>query len=164
MALTYEPIATTTLTSSTSTVTFSSISATYTDLVVVTQIVGTTGSNIGLRFNNTAGSGYSNTTINGNGTSASTARDTNSAYIPIDGLGYPSSGHNSTVITNIPNYANTSVFKTLVSQSSNPQNGTSVIVGLWQSTTAINRLDFFVAASGNMGAGSTFTVYGVKAA
>lgn len=164
MALTYEPIATTTLGAGTSTVTFTSIPATYTDLVVVTQVAGTTGSNIGMRFNNTAGSAYSNTWIGGNGTQSVTSRDTNSAYIPIDGYAYPTNGTSSSVVTNIPNYANTNVFKTALCQAGNSAQGTSVILGLWQSTTAINRLDFFVAASGNLGAGSTFTVYGVKAA
>jgi hypothetical protein len=43
MAITYEPIATTTLGSATSTVTFSSISGSYTDLVAVFEVTLTSG-------------------------------------------------------------------------------------------------------------------------
>ncbi len=60
MPATYEPLATTTLGSAASSVTFSSISGSYTDLVVVFS--GTAGggnSNLILTFNSDTGSNYS---------------------------------------------------------------------------------------------------------
>ncbi len=54
--LTYEPIATTTLSSAQQTITFSSISASYTDLVLIASRrysnVGTGAENTFIRFNN----------------------------------------------------------------------------------------------------------------
>jgi hypothetical protein len=72
MAITYEPIATTTLGSAAADVTFTSISGTYTDLVLVavTQI-GSSGDYLGVQFNSDTGTNYSRTRLSGNGTSAS---------------------------------------------------------------------------------------------
>ena len=162
---TYTPIATTTLGSATASVTFSSIVSTYTDLVLIAQIVGTATSNIALKFNNAGGTAYSNTWLGGNGTSASSSRDTSSAYIPIDGgNGYPASGETSIYNISINNYANTSIYKTLLSRANNAARGLAAVVGLWQSTAAINRIDIFVANGANLGSGSTFTLYGIQAA
>ena len=70
MAITYEPIATTTLGSAQASVSFSSFSG-YTDLVLV--CVATTASDdqfLSVQFNGDTGSNYSNTYMTGNGSTA----------------------------------------------------------------------------------------------
>jgi hypothetical protein len=63
MTATYEKIATTTLGSTTATVTFSSISGAYTDLVLVERLVKSiTGGSLQVRFNSDTGTNYSATT------------------------------------------------------------------------------------------------------
>ena len=82
MPSTYEPIATTTLGSTAATITFSSIPATYTDLRIA--LVGSLsgGGNYGnLRFNSDSGSNYSVTILRGNGSAASSARQSNATEI-----------------------------------------------------------------------------------
>lgn len=70
MAATYEPIATTTASGSSSSITFSSISSAYTDLVLVANASVTSGSDTAiLRFNGDTGSNYSRTFLSGNGSS-----------------------------------------------------------------------------------------------
>jgi len=77
MPSTYTPIATTTLGSAASSVTFSSISGAYTDLVLVGA--GTLASNLYLnvKFNNDTGSNYSRTELYGDGSSAASYRESN---------------------------------------------------------------------------------------
>mgnify|MGYP003326735737 FL=1 len=107
MAVTYEPLATTTLTSAQSTVTFSSISGSYTDLVLVTNVKDSNGACY-LRFNNDSGTNYSRTWLTGNGSTASSNRNSNSnqVYIVADTTNYEMN------ITNIMNYSNSSTYKT----------------------------------------------------
>jgi hypothetical protein len=75
---TYTPIATTTLGSAASSVTFSSIAGTYTDLRIVYSTVSSADAGNYLRFNSDSGSNYSNTTLFGNGSSAGSNRNTSS--------------------------------------------------------------------------------------
>jgi hypothetical protein len=69
MPRTYEPIASTTLGTASGTISFDSIAATWTDLVLVLNFgVATAGPTIRLRFNDDSGSNYSYTYLGGNGT------------------------------------------------------------------------------------------------
>jgi len=61
MPATYEPIATTTLGSAAATITFSSIPATYTDLVIVFAGTATANLNPLMSFNSDSGTNYSTT-------------------------------------------------------------------------------------------------------
>lgn len=164
---TYEPIATTTLASATNTVTFSSIPATYTDLVLISASAGATNSvNETLQFNADTGSNYSRTRLGGNGTSADSGRNTSTTYITINYWSYPETTLGKYMSkTSIFNYAG-STNKTTLSESANAATGVDRIVGLWRSTSAINRID--ITSPGGAGyefkIGSTFTLYGIKSA
>ena len=77
MPATYEPIATTTLGSAASSITFSSIAGTYTDLrVVFTPQGATAGVSAYLEFNGISTTTYSETYLQGNGTTASSGQVT----------------------------------------------------------------------------------------
>ena len=160
MASTYEKIATTTLGSATATVTFSSISASYTDLVIIFNGALTTGFDaIAVTANNDTGSNYSRTFLTGDGSTASSSRSSNASSIQLGIVG----SENSNDIFQINNYSNTTTYKTFLCRGNSSANQVRVTVGLWRSTAAINRLDF-VASSSTFIAGSTFTLYGIKSA
>jgi len=162
MPSTYEPIATQTLGSAAASVTFSSIPSTYTDLVIVTSIRGDASQNANIRFNNDTASNYSDTYLEGNGTSASSGRRTSQTSI-VDGGFYTSTASTFSVgLIHINNYANTTTYKTALFRS-NRSDAVQAVVGLWRSTSAINRIDI-IAGSGNFEIGSTFSIYGIKAA
>ena len=74
--ITYTPIATTDVTSSVADVTFSSISGSYTDLVLIISPISTatSGVDIAFQFNSDTGSNYSLTGLYGNGSSATSYR------------------------------------------------------------------------------------------
>jgi hypothetical protein len=161
MAITYEPIATTTLGSSASSITFSSIPSTYTDLRLV--FVGTSAANVPgeIRFNGDTGSNYSRTYMSGNGSSASTSTDINQTNISIGASAITSVPMMNTI--DVFSYAG-STFKTCLIISSDDRNGSGTAdqqVALWRSTSAINQIRLTVDLTANFTAGTTATLYGI---
>ena len=157
---TYEPIATTTLGSAQTSITFSSIPSTYTDLVLV--ISGTVSTNYGpnLQFNNDTSGNYSQTNYYGDGTSVASARESNGTVCYI---GWLSTAQGNTV-AHIMNYANTTTYKTVLSQGAN---ASSYFVGrfsMWRSTAAINSIKISLDGTITLGSGTSATLYGVTAA
>lgn len=166
MPATYEPIATTTLSSSASSFTFSSIPGTYTDIrLVIVPITGTTSDdNFVLRFNGdtTGNTLYSMTRVYGSGTTASSNRIGNDEWWNlVVGRGVSSTPTLQTV--DIFSYAG-STFKTgLISHSADNNGGGFVTrqVGLYRSTSAITQITVSTL-SYNLVAGTTATLYGIK--
>lgn len=160
MASTYTPIATTTLGSAASSVTFSSIPSTYTDLVLVFNgsNLGSAGQDIVVNFNGDTGTNYSRTYLLGNGTAASSGRSSNAASWAPGGL-YP----NSFYTIHFMNYSNTTTYKTMIARDSVPDAYPALTVGLWRSTSAINSITALVQGA-NFSTGSTFTLYGIASA
>ena len=174
MPTTYEPIATTTLGSAQSSITFSSISASYTDLVVVLSnvVCSVNSSNlllaVGTGNSIDGGSNYSYTNLTGDGTTARSNRASNQTKILI---GYWQAASNSTsypsqAIYHIQNYSNTTTYKTVIGRGTvvNSTGGeVSAVVGLWRNTAAINTIQLY-PDTGNYNAGTIATLYGIKAA
>lgn len=171
MAKTYEPIATTTLGSAAASYTFSSIPATYTDLIIVASIKAdsTTIATPALRFNGDTTSNYSATWIYGSGSSAASSRTGSATSLYTgDYIAGVESTNFATFITEIFNYANTTTFKTVISRNNqvNSADGeTGATVGQWRKTPeAITTILYTSTNGANYAAGSTFTLYGIKAA
>ena len=170
VAATYEPIATYTVPSDTASYTFNSIPQTYTDLVLIINMqstyTGDSGNGARLQFNGDTGSNYSDTNLRGNGSSASSYRQSNLTYIQIGLL--PSSGGGTPAgtlgvgIAQIMNYANTTTYKTVLGRTNNSFAFIEASAGLWRNTAAITSVTYF--GDGNIKAGSTFTLYGIKGA
>jgi len=165
MTATYDCIATTTLSSAQSSVTFSSISGSFTDLVLVTSMKAAAGySSFGLmmQFNGDTGSNYSYTFMLGNGSSASSGRASNTS----SGLiGTVSDSQFNICVSHIHNYSNTNTYKTFVSRDNAPNIRTGACVSLWRNTSAITSILVKVdsGASNLLLSGSTFSLYGIKA-
>jgi threonine dehydratase len=167
MSATYEPIATTTASGSANSITFSSISSAYTDLILVANGQVATAANMYLQFGNGSidtGSNYSDTRLiaENTGTVASN-RASNGTYIRLDGYAFWRTSYSATNIIQIQNYSNTSTNKTALVRSGNASGGVDAIVGLWRSTSAINTIKFGTIGGANISSGSTFTLYGIKA-
>lgn len=161
MPATYDKIATNTLGSATSTVTFSSIAGTYTDLVLIMNSNSNSGTiDSVMRYNGDTGTNYSWTELQGDGTSATSARFSTQNYIYTMNQ-YTSSI--STSIISIQNYSNTTTNKTALIRNNNAAAYVNAAVGLWRSTAAITSVTL-LSTAGSYAAGSTFTLYGIKAA
>jgi hypothetical protein len=168
---TYEPIATTTLGSATPTITFSSITGTYTDLVVVSTVAFNNSDSLAFRFNGDSSSStlYSWTMVSGNGSSTSSTRQSNGARGLADYNGFPTSTVGEYVsILQIMNYSNSTTFKTAISRGNSAVSGhgTDGIMSLYRSTSPITSitLGMGTAMTQNFAVGSTITLYGIKAA
>jgi hypothetical protein len=168
MTVTYEAIATYTAPSAQANYTFTSIPATYTDLILVMSYSLNTGtSSTFMRFNGDTTSNYSDTYLAGHAiSSAISGRDSSSSNgirIAAVAVGAADNSIRTTIVA-VQNYANTTTFKTALVRDNQAANETSAIVGLWRKTPeAINSIFVFNGASANFNTGSTFTLYGIKA-
>jgi len=156
-------IATTTLGSAASTITFSSIPATYTDLkIVFTGTATASGDDLLLRFNGDTGTNYSVTALQGNGATASSFRSTSIAFVYLAG--------SASMSTTIPTFSEVDIFsyagstnKTLLAQYSGDFNGSGVTnktVGLWRNTAAITSVSLLLLAT-TFKVNTTATLYGI---
>jgi hypothetical protein len=157
---TYTPIATTTLGSDTASYTFSSISGSYTDLIIVGSVkVGGSGDYLGVQFNGDTGSNYSRTRLSGNGSAASSERESNAVRVNM----YNQSNANFFPnILHIMNYANTTTYKTFLSRNDISEWNTNAQVALWRNTAAITSITLI--GGGNLATGTTLTLYGIASA
>jgi hypothetical protein len=165
---TYEPIATTSPTTNPTEITFSSIPATYTDLVlVVTAKASPDGGDIYIIVNNDTGSNYSWTNIWGNGSSTGSANGSNIAFgLLVDYYGTVGTNNNHLLIANFNNYANTTTYKTCLARSNNAAGGVDSTISMWRSTAAINslRLGIGSARTDTFSTGTVATLYGIASA
>jgi hypothetical protein len=162
--ITYTPLATTTLGSAAASVEFTSISGSYTDLILVSFPKRTTQSDAAIYAypnSDTTGNLASHTAVYGNGTSALSNRRSNSNGVRIGVIG---TGEAGTQIAQFMNYANTNVFKTVLSRENRAEEYTFGVVSLWRNTNAITSLLIQVSDASNFASGSTFSLYGITAA
>ena len=156
---TYTPIYTTTLGSAQSSVTLNSFSG-YTDLILIASgTVGTDGA-VRFQFNGDTGSNYSSTLLYGNGSSAISVRGSNETT----GSGGRLGTVVSTSILQFMNYSNSTTYKTVISRGNSSNAIVATQVSLWRSTSAITSILVKPESAANFDAGSTFTLYGIKAA
>ena len=165
---TYTPIAT--VSTSAASYTFSSIPSTYTDLILVGNLRSTkntgTSDTLFLRFNGDSSSGfYSSTRLFGNGSSATSSRQTdqNEIAVPEISADGDTAGIFAPTLIQIMNYSNSTTYKTALNRTNTANVLVGAIVGLWRNTSAINSITV-LPAGGNFKAGSTLTLYGIAAA
>lgn len=156
-------IATTTLGSATSTITFSSIPATYTDLrLVLVARASVDNSSVAFRLNNDSSTVYSLTSIYGNGSSAVSSRSDGQSRGFLQAWNGMMTATTTAYFADIFSYTG-STFKTVLATGNEDVNGAgsiSSVVNLWRNTAAVNRLDL-IAVGANFSIGTTATLYGI---
>lgn len=166
MANTYTLIASNTVSTAVSSVTFSSIPATYTDLVIKMSVRKANNDyDIELKFNGIS-SGYSGRYLEGNGASASSG---NYSSLTQAWSGTASNSNQTTGIFGnseiyIPNYLSSNN-KSLSADGVNETNGTTayshLLAWLWSNTAAITSIELNANGS-TFVQYSTFYLYGIK--
>jgi hypothetical protein len=158
-------------------VTFSNIPQTYQHLRILghAKSTRTDGSdNVGLRFNSDTGqnymdvfvAGYDNATYNADGTLA--GDHVRTCHVPGWETGYTSQF--STVDIIVSHYHDASVWKSITASPGGAYNVAAALmlavagVGWWKSTSPITSIRLFArnAASQNLAAGTTFSLYGIR--
>jgi hypothetical protein len=169
MPNTYELISSNTLSATTSSITFSAIPSRFTDLVVRISARGSNaavGTQLGVRYNNSTSTIYSNTYLTSNGSAASS---TNMSANNGDEVNNGTSGASSTSNTfgsteiYIPNYtvsANKPISWFTVSENNATTAHITTSASLFGSTTAISSL--VINYNQSLLSGSSFYLYGIK--
>lgn len=168
MANTYTLIASNTLTGSQTSVTFSSIPSTYTDLLL-RYSARSTGASLVLRFYTNSGtpaSTFSYTSLIGNGAAASSSRNSAQSYW-LDTNGLPASTYTANTFNNgdlyIPNYA-VSATKVASNFSVTETNATTAYIeldaNLKGTTETVTQL--YIETANGFAVGSSFYLYGIK--
>jgi hypothetical protein len=159
---TYTPIATTTLGSAVASYTFSSISGSYTDLVLVASWGRTAGlASMVLQLNGDTATNYSVITLEGAGTTAVSQKQSTQSQMYMVGFQTGTYSSPYTNIINFNNYSNSTTYKTVLSRNS--ANSAGAYCGLWRSTSAITSIKLDADGS-TFTTGSIFTLYGIAAA
>ena len=155
-------ISTVTLTTTASTISFTSIPATYTHLRLTWQgdMAGVYG-NLFLRFNADTAGNYDYQVSSGSAATASAGQTFAAVYIAIGLIGSVTGGGSIM----IPNYKATTLNKVAISQGFTKYgtaSGNMFITnngGTWRNSSAITQLDF-TSDSGDFQNGTVFTLYG----
>jgi hypothetical protein len=161
VASTYEPIASHTLGSAAASYEFTSIPGTFTDLIIVFGGSAAGTGYISVQVNSDTGSNYSSTLLRGTGSAASSARYSSQVEMYVS-QGNTLSTDVSDAVLMLLSYANTNVFKTVLTSAGNAGIEVDRGVSLWRSTSAITSVKLL--GSQNFSSGSTFSLFGVKAA
>lgn len=158
MPSTYEKIATNTLGSGSADVSFTSIAGTYTDLIIIANGKTSSESTLGLQFNSDTATNYSSTYMRGNGTTATSGRFSSNSQM----YSYNWNNSDNTALWQIQNYSNATTYKTGLCRIGGAGLYVAASVGLWRSTSAITSIT--IKSNDTFSTGSTFTLYGIKAA
>ena len=153
-------IARTTLSAATSTVTFTGIPGSYTDLVLITNVGHASSDATVYQFNGDTGSNYSRTYLSSFSTTGNSGRNTAETWINLQNQDVPTTSVSQVQVANIMNYSNSTTYKTVIGRSNVGSAGVTATVGLWRNTAAITSITIRTA-SVNFVAGSTFTLYGI---
>tara|TARA_R110000822_G_scaffold231076_1_gene363133 strand:+ start:442 stop:1023 length:582 start_codon:yes stop_codon:yes gene_type:complete len=172
----YESIATVTVGSPVSSITFSSIAADWKHLQI-RYLAASTRATYGfdqmyMRFNSDTGSNYSSHQLIGNGSSATAAAQTSATSMTIGDRNIGAAMPNTfgAGVIDVLDYQNSSKHKTARSLTGIDNNGTydgtyypyiNFSSGLWQSTVAVNAVSF-TAQNGDFKQYSSFALYGIK--
>lgn len=169
MPLTYVAIQTVSLTSTQSSISFTSIPQTYTDLCLLVSTRSATNGAFSdelIRFNDSS-SNFTNMYFYGNGSNVLPGRDAyNTGFVAgMPGNTATNNAHSNKWIY-IPRYASTSVNKIYMVNNGAETNATTAyihgIVGLWSQTSAITSITLVTDSGANYLANSTATLYGIK--
>ena len=170
MPNTYTLISSNTLASSTASVTFSSIPATYTDLVIRLSAKSdraNANEDIKMLVNGSTSSVYSATWMVGNGASATSSRDTSTAFLRLQSgsTGATTANVFSSTEIYIPNYT-LAAGHPIGSIQVQEDNATTARIynnaGLFDSAVGITSLTLQPSTGPNFVSGSSFYLYGIK--
>jgi len=158
---TYTPLATVTLTSNASSVTFSNIPATYRDLILVFNGSATSGSDLRFRFNSDTGNNYNFVNMGAASATPQSASSSNQSSIAVSYTAVLTTRRN-VVLTQIMDYSATDKHKTLLARANDEGQGVSATAARWANTNAITTILLYPDAN-QFSSGSRFDLYGVIA-
>jgi hypothetical protein len=157
---TYTALATATLGSAVASFTFGSIPATYRDLIVITNMLNSSGDvNSRIRFNADTGSNYITTRLSGSGGAATSANLTATSF-RADAAAFANGTNRINHVFQFIDYSATDKHKHALLRANVGFQGTDLTVGRYTNTAAITSITFFFDEA-NIAAGSRLDLYGI---
>jgi hypothetical protein len=159
---TYKALANVTLGAAASSVTFSSIPATYRDLVVVVTALGSTTLEGRIRLNSDSGNNYSYVRMSSSGSAASSANAGSQSSGFLSVIADATASGPLTMFINIMDYSATDKHKTIISRAAAAGTGTEAFANRWADTSAVTTVQI-LTSTGNWASGATFNLFGIEA-
>ena len=160
MTDTYRALANITLGTAASSVTFSSIPATFRDLVLVFTGTGSTTLQGRIRLNGDTGSNYTYIRMSGSGSATTSAAAGSQTSGFISAIAQATTTGALQMDINIMDYSATDKHKTIISQASAAANGAEAFVNRWANTAAVTSVQI-LTSTGNWAIGTTVALYGI---
>jgi hypothetical protein len=162
---TYTALATVTLGSNSSSITFSNIPSTYRDLILVGNWQNSGNSSAGrLQLNGDTGSNYNGVWIAGNGSSISSGNESSQTSARIAGaIAGPVNTFSNSVVMDFLDYSATNKNKTVISRFDTASGESQLTASRWSSNSAISSIRFFDILGQTFQTGARFDLYGVVA-
>jgi hypothetical protein len=161
---TYTPLANITLGSSVTSVTFSSISQAYRDLVIVTtpQTDGFAGG-LYIKFNNDVSNFYYWVWGEGNGSDPNTSSQSGAPGKINPENSISTANPSMQIAVNVFDYSATDKHKSWLSRYGAGNAGTGMLAGRWTVTSAITSVQIVTGGGRVFSPGNTFALYGIAA-
>ena len=167
---TYTPIANVTLASNATSVTFSSITGSYRDIIAVANLGGTGVNSMYCQINgDTSFANYPSVHMKGDGSSTSSASYTTLYGAAIGAFSGTPTTVTGNMVVQFMDYSATDKHKTILSRWNTASVSTEAFATRWASTSAITSIKFYVGVGNSSTptydilAGSTFSLFGVAA-
>lgn len=157
----YTALANLTLGSTATSVTFTSISAAYRDLMLVVNAAWPVNSSAQMRFefnSDTTSTNYNRISMYGDGSTTYSASSNGNSF-PGTSWGYGSPAPLWNVVANFMDFSATDKHKSYLVRGNSPADQVSANALRWSNTAAITSL---AVKGGTFAVGSTFALYGVK--
>jgi len=158
---TYTPLANITISGTATSITFSSISQSYRDLILVLDFQVSDSIDLRIRYNGDTSSSYNSNYAKGDGGSTSAASYANQAQFFLTGPG--AINDSSNIIFNIFDYSVTDKQKTGLLRQSRYNDYAITWANRWANTSAITSISIEALGGPTFTAGMTAALYGVIA-
>lgn len=155
MTITYDLLASSVLTTTTANVTFSSISSSYRDLILVCNVRST---GVNLRLNSDTGSNYSVVTAYGDGANTTSYSQGSNTWMKVAESDATNRGMS---ITHFLDANATDKHKSSLTRVDTPTSYAWMQADRWANTSAITSILIFNRFSNNFLAGDSFYLYGI---
>jgi len=157
---TYDLLASTTLATAASSVTFSSIDQSYGDLIIIVNALGSTTLEARIRLNSDSGSNYNSVRMSGNGSTATSASLASQTSGSLSVIADATTGEAILLKVEIQDYTATDKHTSILARANQSATGAEATALRWASTAAVTAIEI-LTSTGNWAIGGTFNLYGV---
>jgi hypothetical protein len=161
MTTTYDLLYSNVLTTNTTSVTISSISSAYRDLILVIDgIAGNADFFPRIRFNGDTGSNYSWVNAQGTGSSSGSFSGTETGQQLGNAVSFATTTR-TMIVSQIMDYSTTDKHKASLTRANRANQATEMLAGRWANTSAITSIQLYSGNGNSLGPDTVIYLYGI---